>query len=419
MQLTKIHQYQAELSEYVLRSRSNIDNNFDSISAVQTALRNSSINTQSSFIQNNDLFQLATKTNEILIRKIEQAEKFKSLHAKINNSLRYLPALKQKIDEKTTISNAKKNTIQSILINSFNFRLFNDVKFLDAITLEITKLNKTHKENKKNDQALIASFIDHSNLLLKLRQKESHTLQALISNNLDQHVSRLEKSFSDMKNLETDSTHNIKMYLLLYSALLFILTIIFLLNRHQLIASILKHKDLSEKDQLTGLNNRRSFLNILKESLKKIDGSDQYGAVMFIDLDGFKAINDNLGHNSGDKVLKILAERFMHYLKRRLEQNIELNAARLGGDEFVVMIDQLNRNDLSQEIDKTAKDLLKICASPLGHEFKGFPLSASIGIAIYPEHGDDVTEILNAADKAMYHSKLLGKNRYTLFTGHP
>lgn len=156
-------------------------------------------------------------------------------------------------------------------------------------------------------------------------------------------------------------------------------------------------------DPLTGLPNRTNFTSALANALESATG--QLFALLFIDLDGFKQINDTLGHEAGDEALKAVAARLRH--------NLAANdfAARLGGDEFVAIASNIADKDAAVKI---ANRLIAAISDPMtliGHTGR---LGASIGVAVFPEHGVTPSELLSAADHAMYAAKRGGKNRCVL-----
>ncbi len=162
-------------------------------------------------------------------------------------------------------------------------------------------------------------------------------------------------------------------------------------------------------DALTGLPNRVLLLDRIKQSLAWADRRGIQLAVAFIDLDHFKHINDSLGHQIGDQVLQAVARRLPLCL--RAGDTI----ARVGGDEFIVSLPDISSDlDLSQ----IAHKLLDAFVLPIevaGHQLH---LTASIGIALYPEHGRDVVTLMRNADSAMYSAKQLGRNRHQMFAEH-
>lgn len=158
-------------------------------------------------------------------------------------------------------------------------------------------------------------------------------------------------------------------------------------------------------DALTGLPNRTLLYDRLKQSLAYSRRNRKRFAVLYIDLDGFKAINDTYGHEAGDKVLIETARR----LRACLRESDTL--ARLGGDEFVIVLDDITK---PEDVSRIGSNLLQSLAKPYAlPEGKTGYLSGSVGVAIYPDAGVKVETLLSAADEAMYVSKQNGKNMLT------
>lgn len=163
---------------------------------------------------------------------------------------------------------------------------------------------------------------------------------------------------------------------------------------------------LAHHDPLTDLPNRLLFTARLKHSMQQTTRRREELALLFVDLDNFKHINDSLGHAMGDEVLQLVSCR----LKGAVRGNDTV--ARLGGDEFAVVLESASDRDAVGDI---ANKLLKLISEPVeigGHQLY---LGASIGISFYPSDGDDVTELLKNADAAMYQAKEGGRNTYKLF----
>jgi diguanylate cyclase (GGDEF)-like protein len=161
--------------------------------------------------------------------------------------------------------------------------------------------------------------------------------------------------------------------------------------------------DIAMKDTLTGVNS----LHYMQEaSAKEIDLAIQNNQslwLMFIDLDGFKSVNDSFGHDAGDDVLREVA--------KRIQAEIRVNdfLARIGGDEFVVL---LSHSHNQQDAATVSKRILESLQKPISISAGVVTVSASIGVANYPHHGSDLEELLKAADKAMYRVKKAGKNGF-------
>ncbi|MCJ2369263.1 sensor domain-containing protein [Aeromonas dhakensis] len=164
---------------------------------------------------------------------------------------------------------------------------------------------------------------------------------------------------------------------------------------------------LAYHDPLTELGNRNLLQERLELEIKTAHLNRQQLALLFIDLDGFKLINDTLGHRAGDELLKLLAERI-----RRLLHHNDV-AARLGGDEFLVLIPYFEQ---PEELARLAEQLLARLREPVELDHERVAVSASIGIALYPEHATTPDTLVSAADSAMYEAKNQGRNGYLFYT---
>jgi diguanylate cyclase (GGDEF)-like protein len=164
---------------------------------------------------------------------------------------------------------------------------------------------------------------------------------------------------------------------------------------------------LAHYDDLTGLANRTLFTHHLTHALARAERYSKHLAVLFIDLDRFKIINDTLGHDTGDIVLKAIA--------RRLSESMRAAdlVARLGGDEFVVVAEELDNPEAVAEV---AAKLLAVIDQPVMYQGQELALTASIGIAVSPEDGRDLQTLLKHADIAMYRAKEQGKNRHAFYS---
>lgn len=156
-------------------------------------------------------------------------------------------------------------------------------------------------------------------------------------------------------------------------------------------------------DLLTGLPNRVLAFERLKDAISHARLAGKQVAFMFIDLDGFKVVNDTMGHDAGDFVLKQVGER----LKQSIREHDTV--ARLGGDEFLAIVGGLSNRDVASHIAAKIIDALSV---PMDYQGEPLQIGGSIGIAMYPEHGDSVESMMQAADAAMYQIKRSGKNAY-------
>ena len=159
-------------------------------------------------------------------------------------------------------------------------------------------------------------------------------------------------------------------------------------------------------DSLTGIPNRTLFLDRSEIALNQAKRSNEGLAVIFIDLDEFKELNDTLGHDAGDVMLKSIAQRFINCARK------SDTVSRRGGDEFTILMPRIKNIEdavkLAERILLSNKNAISI------KEKMVFP-KTSIGISIYPHDGDSIETLINNADKAMYYAKESGKNQYSFY----
>lgn len=164
---------------------------------------------------------------------------------------------------------------------------------------------------------------------------------------------------------------------------------------------------MASHDNLTGLPNRALFKDRLDTARNMAVRNKERLAILFIDLDGFKAVNDTLGHKAGDLLLQEVA--------RRLQASVRQSdtVARVGGDEFIVL---LNGIDRAGDAELVAKKILAGLGQPISLAGQAAKVGASIGISVFPDHGDDTEKLISYADGAMYEIKKSGKNAYAFHT---
>jgi diguanylate cyclase (GGDEF)-like protein/PAS domain S-box-containing protein len=167
-------------------------------------------------------------------------------------------------------------------------------------------------------------------------------------------------------------------------------------------------------DPLTGLPNRRLLLDHLSTEMARARRHGHYGALLFIDLDNFKTINDSLGHSVGDELLKVVAKRITECIRE------EDTAARMGGDEFIIIITELDITIglAAYKLRGVAEQLSLSLSSPCqiaGHDLH---ITPSIGVSIFPTPNKGVDDVLKQADSAMYRAKAAGRNTIRFFLPH-
>ena len=160
-------------------------------------------------------------------------------------------------------------------------------------------------------------------------------------------------------------------------------------------------------DALTELPNRVFFRELLTRAMAQARRAQKLMAVMFVDLDGFKNINDTLGHEAGDALLKSIAQRIVSVLRK------DDVVARQGGDEFTIMLQGVK---VFQDIVQVAVKMLEVIAEPLHYDHHEMHVTASVGITVFPVDDEDVDSLLRNADTAMYRAKEAGKNAFRFYT---
>ena len=164
---------------------------------------------------------------------------------------------------------------------------------------------------------------------------------------------------------------------------------------------------LAHHDSLTGLPNRLAFAAGLEQALERAKRHQQKLALLFLDLDRFKLINDTLGHTAGDKLLQVIAERLKNSVRA------EDVAARLGGDEFTIILEEIAHAEAAALL---AQKIIRAVAEPVHLGDRDVVTSTSIGISVYPDDADNVGDLAKAADAAMYRAKSRGRNTYEFYT---
>ncbi len=164
-------------------------------------------------------------------------------------------------------------------------------------------------------------------------------------------------------------------------------------------------------DFLTGLPNRRQLLHQLRHEISRATRHNHFGALLFIDLDNFKTINDSLGHTAGDDLLKIVSKRIADNIRG------EDCAARMGGDEFIIIVTELGQTiDLAADKARVVAEKLRVrLSAPFLIEGREMHITPSIGVSLFPKTGLKSDDILKQADAAMYRAKAAGRNEIRFF----
>lgn len=184
-------------------------------------------------------------------------------------------------------------------------------------------------------------------------------------------------------------------------------------NRQELALALAENRELSEKlqkqahfDLLTGLPNRLLFKDRLHQAIFQSERTQKSGALMFIDLDRFKPINDQFGHDIGDRLLEQVAERLLSCVRK------SDTVARIAGDEFTVILQNIENNYFVENI---AVNILTALSQSFYLEDLQLNVTASIGVSIFPKDSSDFKTLMINADTAMYQAKAAGRNAFRLY----
>ncbi|WP_404463211.1 diguanylate cyclase [Vreelandella aquamarina] len=160
-------------------------------------------------------------------------------------------------------------------------------------------------------------------------------------------------------------------------------------------------------DTLTNLPNRAYFSYLVNQTIQQQDGQESGFALLFLDLDHFKHINDSLGHDAGDQLLQVAAKRLVSAVR---EQDV---VARLGGDEFVILLKNVTQRE---QVTRVTDHLIAAMQSPFALAGESCQISVSIGVALFPTDGENEKSLMKCADMAMYQAKKAGKNGMCFYT---
>ena len=164
---------------------------------------------------------------------------------------------------------------------------------------------------------------------------------------------------------------------------------------------------MANHDNLTALPNRRLLKELFDKTMQQADRRKEYAAILYIDLDRFKPVNDNYGHEVGDQVLKIVADRLLSSLRA-----MDI-VARIGGDEFLAVLQGVNSK---KSVQRVAEKIIRRISEPIETVSHVCHIGASIGICFYPADGKNLEELIRKGDAAMYRAKGKGKGTHAFLS---
>ena len=279
-----------------------------------------------------------------------------------------------------------------------------DTRYLSALSGETLSTLMFHDIYKSNHNELEKRYVVTS--YMPIRILDAAPVEGVMAIDLDITSLRNEMHFQKIRAIS---------WLIFIMSLVYLLVWIFTKRADRLLREqqLQREKDLEDMrhlayhDPLTGFLNRSSFAEYTAEAVHRAKRVGWTMAIMFLDLDRFKLINDSLGHDTGDQLLRLTAERIRGALR---ESDILF---RMGGDEFTAILEDVNIPEKTVEV---AHRILDVIAKPIKLQGEEFTISASIGIAAYPRDGESADDLVKCADTAMYHAKELGGNCFSFFS---
>mgnify|MGYP000695828587 CR=1 FL=1 len=399
--ISKLEKADAKLDRQILRMDSWYFSNYDNVNLVYKEYFN--------ILDKPPLLPEALKDTVPKIKRSLKAkhvliEKLKSSNAILRNSVNYLPELVNVVDLDIDVALGKgeinlkqasqlRHSVQNIVFHGVTRQLISRVNVKPDLTPPIQipspLLEKSWYDMQK-----------HIEVLIKYKQRDEDLTVQLENAQLSGQLETLNILFAGhLLSLEENQKLQ-KWWLIGYFLVAVVLIIVLFLavryyrNQHSV------HRLESLTDPLTGLGNRRKLTEQIPVYLAKARQNDDTVGVLFIDLDGFKSVNDNMGHKRGDQLLQEISAN----MQASLRQNDLIT--RIGGDEFVVVIPCASASNLR----RIAQNLISICTIKVDYMNKELNVSASVGVSCFPDDTRRPNELLEFADKAMYQAKLNGKS---------
>jgi len=299
---------------------------------------------------------------------------------------------------------------------------------LDGLTIfssDLSQIGKSKKNNPSFQKAKQGQVISKLSFRDKIYAKEeliqNRNIIASyvpIRTNENKKIDGVFEIYKDVTNIiNLTEQIQIKIFITVFSVLTLLFIVLFFVIRNA--DKIIKENYLSQEkvtdkirniafyDGLTGLPNRTLFLDRLDHSLQVSSRQHKLVALMFIDLDRFKQINDNLGHEAGDQLLTQVAQRLISCVRAGD------TVSRISGDEFTVIVENLQSIEINTSI---AERIVQVIAQPFLITENNIYITCSIGISIYPFNDDDANSLIKKADAAMFFSKSCGRNNYHYYS---
>ena len=242
--LLEVRQRDAEVSKLVLKNRSQIDQHFDYLSNAQLQLMRTMKKFKSTLLNADATMNVhAEVVYSLYMARMEQVEKFKSIHARIRNSIRYLPTLEQQIySELGPEHDDVKMLMNNMVIDTLKLRLFDEAELKDNFRLAMKRLGITGQRLPKPLQMKLRALLQHVNNYLNYRDQERSLILAIVNHQLTLEVEQLELELENRQSAQAKKTYQIRVYLIVYATLLFLIVLVFIVNRYHLIGRAIFHK---------------------------------------------------------------------------------------------------------------------------------------------------------------------------------
>ncbi|MDO8414069.1 MAG: EAL domain-containing protein [Gallionellaceae bacterium] len=418
--LYKLQSMNSEIDLLTLKLRYRLQSNYDGmVLAVKELVRlQSEIKVGENAIfhkGDKEIDQAFEQLDSAVAQKIDMIDRFKSYNAVLKNSFYYFPRLIEDIQREYPSNRTLQNNLQSLMHDLLlqhmghsesTVLVENDIRKIEAAAYPEHLL-----EN-------IQSLLQHAKYIVAYENKTTQMVQEITSITTQDLIRNLifvyEKSFNTA--FQTANYYNFIIFLAAFLLFSYAAYSFFRLrdstkDLHDTYAQMEHQKFAMEYqanfDPLTLLPNRRLLRDRLAQEIKLANRNNLQLAVMFLDIDNFRDINDTLGHDMGDLLLKQVAQRLSGCVSEAD------TVARMGGDEFTIL---LGKVESPGSVERTAQDILHKFALPFQLGNEAAYISASIGITLYPTDSTDVDILLQNADQAMYAAKSQGRNRFSYFT---
>ena len=443
LDLRLLKQLDAEWNANILRSRIGLNNDYDPVTAPLRVVRELQERLQNALVltRGQSAAAVLERFNKAWAEKGELVERFKSQNSILKNSLIYFPIaiedFRHMVHERTKNGEGAQmanleTEVSTLLADTLRFNLVPEAELSSQIKFRLEQLSA------RNYPPEIAASLDqlarHVHTILRQRVLEDALLARLAATPTERYIDELINAFDQEFDAILSEKQSYRSYLVVYSAFLLVLLGYAgwrIMKSYQVIAHVNRRlrsaneslerrvaertaelekqsaqlAELATHDSLTGLVNGGQFMNQLGRALLRAERRSSVVVVMFIDLDGFKAVNDTYGHATGDLVLKEVGQRVPKHLRQ------EDCFARLGGDEFVVLLEDVSSREGAVRVAEVVLGQIEQITSAGGHPVN---ISASIGISSAQGRFGvtySATALLDEADHAMYHAKQNGKGR--------